>query len=94
MIRKIAILTSVLYLSGCATINPHNQPDQQRAIGYHIDREIAKQDTMTILKTVGAVLVVGAIAGAVGKQNQQSKCANNRAGFWQDHNSGRIYTCP
>jgi hypothetical protein len=91
--KNLVIIATCLSMTGCATINPHNQPDQQRAIGYHIDREIAKQDTMTIVKTIGAVLVVGAIAGAVGKQNQQSKCANNRAGFWQS-TDGRIYTCP
>jgi predicted small lipoprotein YifL len=92
--KNLVVLATCLSLTGCATINPHNQPDQQRAVGYHIDREIAKQDTMTILKTVGTIVVVGAIAGALGKQNQQSKCANNRAGFWQDHTSGKIYTCP
>jgi hypothetical protein len=40
------------------------------------------------------IIVVGAIAGAIGKSNQKSKCENNRAGFWQDHNTGKIYTCP
>jgi hypothetical protein len=74
--RKIAILTSVLYLSGCATVNGQS----------------TKSDDM--VKTIATIVVVGAIAGAVGKQNQQSKCANNRAGFWQDHSSGKIYTCP
>lgn len=47
-----------------------------------------------LVKTVATIAVVIAIAGAVGKQNQQSKCANNRAGFWQDHSTGKIYTCP
>ena len=74
--RNIAILTSVLYLSGCATVNGQS----------------IKSDDM--VKTVAAIIVVGAIAGAVGKQNQNSKCANNRAGFWQDHSTGKIYTCP
>lgn len=74
--RNIAILTSVLYLSGCATVNGQS----------------TKSDDM--VKTVAAIVVVGAIAGALGKQNQQNKCANNRAGFWQDHSTGKIYTCP
>jgi len=74
--RKIAILTSVLYLSGCATVNGQ------------------QTKTNDMVKTVATIIVVGAIAGQLGKQNQQSKCANNRAGFWQDHNSGKIYTCP
>jgi hypothetical protein len=50
-------------------------------------------DNNTWVKTVATIIVVGAIAGAVGKQNQNSKCANNRAGFWQDHSTGKIYTC-
>lgn len=79
MIRKIAIVTSVLYLSGCATIGT-------------VNGQSTKSDDM--FKTVATIVVVGAIAGALGKQNQQSKCANNRAGFWQDHGSGKIYTCP
>ncbi len=47
-----------------------------------------------MVKTVATIVVLGAVLGAVGKQNQQSKCANNRAGFWQDHSTGKIYTCP
>jgi uncharacterized protein YceK len=77
--RKIAILTSVLYLSGCATIGT-------------VNGQSTKSDDM--VKTIGMIIVVGAIAGAVGKSNQKSKCENNRAGFWQDHSSGKIYTCP
>jgi hypothetical protein len=42
---------------------------------------------------VGTVALI-AVAGYLGKENQKSKCANNRAGFWQDTYSGRIYTCP
>jgi len=34
-----------------------------------------------------------AVAGYLGKENQKSKCENNRAGFWQDHSTGKIYTC-
>lgn len=79
MIRNIAILSSVLYLSGCATVHTVNGQETK---------------TNDMVKTVAAIIVVGAIAGAVGKQNQQSKCANNRAGFWQDHSTGKIYTCP
>ena len=74
--RKLVILSSVLYLSGCATVN-----GQQ-----------TKSDDM--VKTVAAIIVVGALAGALGKENAKSKCANNRAGFWQDHSTGKIYTCP
>ena len=76
--RKLAILTSVLYLSGCATVNGVDTTDRDKQL----------------VKTVATIVVVGAIAGALGKQNQQSKCANNRAGFWQDHSTGKIYTCP
>ena len=74
--RKIAILTSVLYLSGCATVNGQ------------------QTNNTDMVKTVATIVVLGAVLGAVGKQNQQSKCANNRAGFWQDHSTGKIYTCP
>ena len=91
--RKLIILTSALAMTGCATINPNNQPDQQRAVGYYVDREIAKQDNMTLLKTVGALIVLGVVANKIGDSNQQSKCANNRAGFWQDHSTGKIYNC-
>jgi starvation-inducible outer membrane lipoprotein len=42
---------------------------------------------------VGTVALI-AVAGYLGKENQKSKCANNRAGFWQDHSTGKIYTCP
>jgi hypothetical protein len=52
-----------------------------------------KQDNMQTVKyVVGAVALV-AIAGALGKSNQQSKCANNRAGFWVDNTNGKVYTC-
>lgn len=78
-LRNIAILTSILYLSGCATIG-------------NVNGQSTKSDDM--VKTIATIVVVGAIAGAVGKQNQKSKCDNNRAGFWQDHNTGKIYTCP
>jgi uncharacterized protein YceK len=77
--RNIALLTSVLYLSGCATIDT-------------VNGQSTKSDDM--VKTIGMIIVVGAIAGAVGKSNQKSKCDNNRAGFWQDHSTGKIYTCP
>lgn len=80
MIRKIAIVTSVLYLSGCATVNGQDVSN--------------KMDNQQLIKTVATIVVVGVIAGSLGKQNQKSKCDNNRAGFWQDHSSGKIYTCP
>jgi len=79
--RNIAILTSVVYLSGCATIGTVNGVDTTNR-----DQQL--------IKTVATIVVVGAIAGALGKQNQKSKCDNNRAGFWQDHSTGKIYTCP
>jgi hypothetical protein len=49
-------------------------------------------------QTVDAKMVIGTVAliavtGYLGKENQKSKCANNRAGFWQDHSTGKIYTC-
>lgn len=92
--RKLAILTSVLYLSGCATTDIYTRhPDQVRSIQGHTEQKLATMDNNTWVKTVATIIVVGAIAGAVGKQNQNSKCANNRAGFWQDHSTGKIYTC-
>jgi len=57
-----------------------------------VNGQSTKNDDM--VKTVAAIIVVGAIAGAVGKQNQNSKCANNRAGFWRDNVTGNVYTCP
>ncbi len=75
-LRNVALLTSVLYLSGCATVNGQ------------------QTNNTDMVKTIATIVVVGAIAGHLGKQNQQSKCANNRAGFWQDHSTGKIYTCP
>jgi hypothetical protein len=78
-LRNVALLTSVLYLSGCATIG-------------NVNGQSTKSDDM--VKTIATIVVVGALAGALGKSNQKSKCDNNRAGFWQDHSSGKIYTCP
>ena len=80
MIRKIAIVTSVLYLSGCATVNGQDVSN--------------KMDNQQLIKTVATIVVIGAIAGSLGKQNQKSKCDNNRAGFWVDNATGRTYTCP
>jgi hypothetical protein len=81
--RKIAIITSVLYLSGCATIGNVNGVDVTGV-----------DNNKKLLTTVGTIVVLGAVMGAVGKSNQKSKCENNRAGFWQDHSTGKIYTCP
>ena len=78
--RNIAILSSVVYLSGCASIGTVNGVDTTNR-----DQQL--------VKTIATIVVVGAIAGALGKQNQKSKCDNNRAGFWQDHSTGKIYTC-
>ena len=49
-------------------------------------------------QTVDAKMVIGtvaliAVAGYLGKQQHASKCANNKAGFYQDHSTGKIYTC-
>jgi len=41
---------------------------------------------------IGTVALI-AVAGALGKQQHASKCANNKAGFYQDHSTGKIYTC-
>jgi len=82
-LRNLALATSVLYLSGCATIGNVNGVDVTGV-----------DNNKKLLTAVGTIVVVGALAGALGKQNQKSKCENNRAGFWQDHNSGKIYTCP
>lgn len=81
--RNIAILTSIVYLSGCASIGTVNGVDVTEV-----------DNSKKLLTTVGTIVVVGALVGALGKQNQQNKCANNRAGFWQDHSTGKIYTCP
>ncbi len=82
-LRNFALLTSVLYLSGCATIGTVNGVDVSEV-----------DNNKKLLTTVGTIVVVGALLGAVGKSNQKSKCENNRAGFWQDHSTGKIYTCP
>ena len=81
--RNIAILTSVLYLSGCATIGNVNGVDTTNV-----------DNNKKFLTAVGTIVVVGALAGALGKQNQKSKCDNNRAGFWRDNVTGNVYTCP
>lgn len=81
--RNVVILASALSLTGCATIGNVNGVD------------VSEVDNNKKLWTaVGTIVVVGALAGALGKENAKSKCANNRAGFWQDHNTGKIYTCP
>lgn len=82
MLRNLVILTSVLSLTGCATIGRVNGVDVNEV-----------DNSKKLLTTVGTIVVVGAIAGALGKSNQKSKCDNNRAGFWQDHSTGKIYTC-
>lgn len=46
-----------------------------------------------LIKTVAAIVVVGAIAGAVGASQHKSKCENNKAGFYRDNVTGNIYTC-
>lgn len=76
--KKLIVLLCAVAMTGCATVNGVDTTDRDKQL----------------VKTVATIVVVGAIAGALGKQNQQSKCANNRAGFWQDHSTGKIYTCP
>jgi hypothetical protein len=80
---KFVILLTTLSLTGCATIGNVNGVDVSGV-----------DNNKKLLTTVGTIVVVGVIAGAVGKSNQKSKCDNNRAGFWQDHSTGKIYTCP
>jgi hypothetical protein len=81
--RKLVIFITCLSLTGCATIGTVNGVDVSGV-----------DNNKKLLTTVGTIVVVGALAGALGKSNQKSKCDNNRAGFWQDHSSGKIYTCP
>lgn len=71
----------IILLSGIALTGCSSVPEQ---------REQQKQ----LVKTVATVAVVFVVAGALGKDNQKNKCDNNRAGFWQDPYSKRIYTCP
>jgi len=49
-------------------------------------------------QTIDAKMVIGtvaliAVAGYLGKQQHANKCANNKAGFYQDHSTGKIYNC-
>lgn len=53
-----------------------------------------KPDDMKTVKLVVGTVALIAIAGALGKANQQSKCANNSAGFWVDNINHKVYTCP
>jgi len=46
-----------------------------------------------LIKTVATIVVVGAIAGAVGASQHKSKCDNNKAGFYRDNVTGNVYTC-
>lgn len=46
-----------------------------------------------LVKTVAIAAVVLAVAGSVGASQHKSKCQNNRAGFYQDHSTGKIYNC-
>lgn len=52
-----------------------------------------KHDNMQTVKLVVGAVALVAIAGALGDSNQKSKCANNRAGFWVDNITGKVYTC-
>ena len=78
--RKFIVLLSVLSITGCTTVNG-------------VDTTQATNGKQ-LVTAVATIVVLGALAGQLGKENMQSKCANNRAGFWQDHSTGKIYTCP
>lgn len=71
------LLLTIFCMSLCACSTVPEQREQQKQL----------------VKTVAATVVVIAIAGAVGKSQHASKCQNNRAGFYQDHSTGKIYTC-
>lgn len=51
-------------------------------------REQQKQ----LVKTVATLAVIAVVANSLGDSQHKSKCANNRAGFYQGTN-GQIYTC-
>jgi len=78
--RKLIVFTTLMSLTGCTTING-------------VDTTKANNGKQ-LVTTVAAIVVIGALAGQLGKENMKSKCANNRAGFWQDYSTGKIYTCP
>lgn len=69
-------------MTGCATIGQVNGVDVSEV-----------DNNRKLLTMIGTIVVVGAIAGSVGKSQHKSKCDNNRAGFYQDGNN-KIYTCP
>lgn len=46
-------------------------------------------DAKTVIGTVALIAVVAYVGG----QQHASKCANNKAGFYQDHTTGKIYNC-
>lgn len=77
--RKLIVLSIATCLTGCTTING-------------VDTTQANNGKQ-LVTAVAAIVVIGALAGQLGKENMKSKCANNRAGFWQDHTTGKIYTC-
>jgi hypothetical protein len=51
-----------------------------------------QKQTIDAKMVIGAVALI-AVAGYLGSQQHASKCANNKAGFYQDHSTGKIYTC-
>ena len=77
--RKFIVMTVASMLTGCGTINgvDTSQVDNNKQL----------------IKAVGTIAVVALVAGAVGSSQHKSKCENNRAGFYQDHSTGKIYTC-
>ena len=78
--NKIILTLILVSLTGCTTINGVDTTQAQNG----------KQ----LVTAVATIVVIGALTGQLGKENMKSKCANNRAGFWQDHSTGKIYTCP
>lgn len=80
--RKLVILLTCMSMTGCATIGQVNGVDVSEV-----------DNNRKLLTMIGTIVVVGAIAGSVGKSQHKSKCDNNRAGFYQDGNN-KIYTCP
>jgi hypothetical protein len=78
--KKFITIVSLVAMSGCTTVNG-------------VDTTQATNGKQ-LVTAVATIVVLGALAGQLGKENMKSKCANNRAGFWQDHTTGKIYTCP
>lgn len=81
--RNIIVLLTAIAMTGCATVPQQTMTPEQK-----------REQTKKLVVTVATLAVVLAVGGALGKENQKSKCANNRAGFWVDNYSGKVYACP